>query len=317
MPIVKSEGSLRRISVPRLNDEPNDFKALFALSDLVRSIDDPIVLLFHQCDFLRQNAVAFLGGLLATAELMDRSVTLDTDSMPPGVRRNLMKNGFLAGRINAAGWHTGTVVPYRGDPLCGWSECGEALNEHLYAHLLDKDWIYMSARVKREVANTINEIYTNAFEHSRSEAGVFSCGQYYPKISQVGLSIIDFGVGIPETIRTYLNSTERVSPETISSIGALEWALTKGNSTKNRIHCSGMGLDFVQDFMRATHGVLDIYTHDAAVRVDADGPAFRSIETYFPGTAVNLRLQCDGTKYYKFADEEYHGCLLGGELTES
>src|ERR1035441_3793371 len=36
-----------------------------------------------------------------------------------------------------------------------------------------------------------------------SRIGVISCGQYYPRLGRVKLTIVDFGIGIPEDVRRY------------------------------------------------------------------------------------------------------------------
>ncbi|MEN6342629.1 MAG: hypothetical protein ABFC89_08730 [Methanospirillum sp.] len=295
---------MRQLHVPRVNDGPDDFDTLFTLHEIVRTASEPILLSFEGCDFLRQNAVAFLGGLLATARFAGRTVLLDEASMTDGVRRNLVKNRFLAEEGRSDQWYSDNVVPYRQDLLVDWLRRTKLLMQHLSTHLFSKNWILMSRRVEGAVAGAIAELYLNAFEHSRSEIGVFTCGQYYPTIGQAGLAIIDFGVGIPSTVREYHARRESKTPTTLSSVEALRWALASGTSTKDDGLPRGNGLDFVTEFMRANQGQLDIYTHDAAVRVDRNGLDYRRSTTSFPGVAINLLLQCDGSKYFQFRDEQ-------------
>jgi len=295
---------MRRLYVPRLNDGPDDFDTLFTLYEIVRTASEPILLSFDGCDFLRQNAVAFLGGLLATARFAGRTVLLDEASMPEPVRRNLLKNRFLDEEGRSDQWYSDNVVPYRQDLLVDWPRRVKLLMQHLSTHLFSKNWVRMSPAVERDVASAITELYLNAFEHSRSEAGVFTCGQYYPTIGQAGLAIIDFGVGIPSTVREYRSRRQGIPPAAVSSIEALEWALASGTSTKDHDYPRGNGLDTVTAFLRANHGQLDIYSHDAAVHVDKSGPHYGTTATSFPGTAINLLLQCDGSKYYQSRDEQ-------------
>ncbi len=62
------------------------------------------------------------------------------------------------------------------------------------------------------------EIYANAFEHGRTDIGVFSCGQHYPKLGELKLTVIDFGVGIPRNVRDFLKNSNLPADE------ALKWA---------------------------------------------------------------------------------------------
>jgi len=290
------------ISVPTLNDGIPDFEHLFELYDRLQDEDGQVTFTFWRCEFLRHAAAAFLGGLRAAVRLNGGDIFIDSKSMRSGVRLNLVKNGFLDADDTTTVRDTGNVVPFRHDPIDNGLAGAVPLMQYLFSHLLEKDWVHMSPGIQSAVAGTIWEIYANAFEHSRSDAGIFSCGQYYPTIGQVGLAIIDFGIGIPQSVRDY----HRSAPGTdnyLTSIEALHWALGPGHSTKSQGY-SGLGLDFVQSFMRANDGLLDIYTHDASVRINAKGMSYRPLSTFFPGTAFNLRLQCDGSKYFQFEGEK-------------
>ena len=51
------------IPIGRINDEPGDFQSLCVTWPQAMGANDDIAFEFHWCDFLRPNALVFLGGL--------------------------------------------------------------------------------------------------------------------------------------------------------------------------------------------------------------------------------------------------------------
>jgi len=78
-----------------VNDGLNDFDKLFCLWNEINHINCNINIDFHNCSFLRQNAVAFLGGLIRYIQSQGRNISIDLDSLAPKVHKNLQENGFL------------------------------------------------------------------------------------------------------------------------------------------------------------------------------------------------------------------------------
>jgi signal transduction histidine kinase len=157
----------------------------------------------------------------------------------------------------------------------------------------------MSEALQERITGEVSEIYQNAFEHSQSEIGVFSCGQHYPKAGWLQLTVVDFGVGIPNRVRSFPNNSG------ISTHEALKWAFMPGHTTKQDI-CSGMGLSLLHDFVAQNQGILTLFSNDGCVIVDDNGIKFQNTYTKFSGTLVNIGLRCDQSYY-----------CLASEVTES
>jgi len=84
-----------KIDVPRLNDTRVDFDFLFDIWQQTNDYYLKVQFDFSQCDFLRPNAVVFLGGLVRLIESRFGSVVFDWNSLNnEWVRTNLMQNGF-------------------------------------------------------------------------------------------------------------------------------------------------------------------------------------------------------------------------------
>jgi hypothetical protein len=279
------------ILVPRINDDIWDFRALSRIWQQSQQAA-AVRFDFRKCDFLRQNAVAFLGGLIRLLQARGVPVEIDPATMLPDVRKNLGRNGFLRTFLNDDGWNDGNTIPFRED-LEG---APDDYANYLAERWLGRGWIGVSAALRDAIVERVAECYLNAFEHSRSGIGVFTCGQYYPKIQELHLAMVDFGVGIPSNVRLFRSGQ---AVETLDAARCMQWAFQKGTSTRTCAGGSrGLGLDLLRSFVQAANGSLRILSHDGYGRIDGTGPpAFQTLEHYFEGTLVMIRLKCDTTRY--------------------
>lgn len=65
------------IKIPTLNDRIQDFERLFSPHQQAIGCDEDLILDFSGCNFLRHNAVAFIGGLVRTLQHKGRSVKIN------------------------------------------------------------------------------------------------------------------------------------------------------------------------------------------------------------------------------------------------
>ena len=103
----------KTISIPTLNCEMRDFEFLFKIFEETNYNDLNIIFDFNNCSFLRQNAVAFLGGLAVLIKRHNGKVSFNWKSLKNKVQDNLFKNGFLAafGHSDQVGY--GNTIPYQ------------------------------------------------------------------------------------------------------------------------------------------------------------------------------------------------------------
>jgi hypothetical protein len=215
------------------------------------------------------------------------------------VAASLGNNGFLRFFGQAGSRVTGTAAEFRQDTLLK--------KEPLVAYLV-QDWIgagriKLSSALKEAVVSTAWEIYANAFEHSDSPVGVFSCGQHYPNKHLLELTVVDFGCGIPQKVRDFLNQPD------MSGAEALQWAFRRGTTTSPIGIARGMGLDLLKEFVNVNRGQVSIFSHDAYAIVDARLPQKKDREIIygrssvpFAGTIANIVFRCT-PHYYSFASE--------------
>ncbi len=285
------------LSVPTVNDSTSDFERLFALRSSVNGDVEDVRFVFSDCGFLRPNAVAFLGGLARLIESRLGTAVFDWDTLQDdAVMTNLCQNGF-AGAFGhqSPGW-TGNSISYREDQ----TQDVNGIMDYLEKDWLGRGWMRVSRRLRDAIVGRIWEIYGNAFEHSGTEIGVFSCGQHFPRNDELILSVVDFGQGIPAKVRSFLSSDPRA--EQLTAAGCLRWAFQRGHTTRLRDEPGGLGLDLLKEFVRINQGRLESYSNEGYVLIDRDGERFENRSVSFKGTIFHITLRCDET-LYQFANE--------------
>jgi hypothetical protein len=248
---------------------------------------ETIICDFQKCSFLAHVGVAFLGGMSLYAQHRNKQLNFDWNTLDSKIRINLEQNGFLyslgAGPI---GWD-GNSVPYRQDR----EQNPNAIMDYLFNQWLGKGWINVSPKLQEAIVGMVWELYTNAFEHSQSPIGVFSCGQHYPKQRELHLSLVDFGEGIPG------NACKLPENSDLSPTQALEWAFRCGTTTVQNGVSRGMGLSLLQEFITKNHGSLKIFSNDAYVKINDNEVKYEHRPINFGGTLINIAFKCDESYY--------------------
>lgn len=287
------------LSVPTINDRRRDFEKLFGLWSQVNGDNLNVTIDFFGCRFLRQNAVAFLGGIVQLIEYRGGRVGFNWESLAPDVRKNLDENGFIGKFLTGEPPRRGNAIPYREDVI----QDKDGLVDYLKSQWLGRDWVHVSRTLRDEIVGRLWEIYANAFEHAQSPVGIASCGQHFPRRRELNLTVVDFGVGIPSNVRVFKKNDE------IPSKNAMKWAFQRGTSTKPNGVGRGVGLDLLKEFVRVTGGRLEVFSHEGYALVDDSQETFGELPTFFEGTLVNIVLKCD-ERFYRLATEKFDDPLF-------
>ena len=276
------------LSIPKIWNASEDYNKLFKLWEQIckSPLNEDFELDFKACNFLGHNGVAFLGGLAHLIQHRGGGVTFLWRTVAPNIKMNLAQNGFLYCFGGSQEPWDGNSVPYRSDCHHDKSE----IMEYLLEKWLGKGWLNISTPLQDEIAGKVSEIYGNAFEHSDSQIGVFSCGQHYHKKNCLDLSVVDFGIGIAEKVRT-LTENEKFSSEE-----ALSWALAYGNSTVRDVS-RGLGLNFLQEFIQCNKGTLRIFSNDGYVKIEDNKVIYKKQKINFSGTLIKITIRCDELYY--------------------
>lgn len=287
------------IHIPTLNDEPYDFARLFEIWNEVNDYYESIRFDFSRCVFLRPNAVAFLGGLARLVESRMGSVTFDWGTLRHGaVMTNLCQNGFAGTFAYPSSRWDGNSIPYREDKTLDMN----GIMDYLTYNWIGKGWVHVSDRLRDAIAGRMWEIYSNAFEHSGSEIGVFTCGQHFPHNETLLLTVVDFGQGIPAKIRGFFRQHADANlVARLTGASCLRWAFQAGTTTKVG-EPGGSGLDLLKEFIRVNRGKLEIYSNDGYTIINKDGDRYENCSLVFEGTVVHITLHCD-ERLYRFREE--------------
>ena len=275
------------LEVPTLCDSVTHYDRMFTLWNQVNGDGLNVMFRFSHCTFLKQNAVAFLGGLARLIEHRGGSVQFDWTTLKEKIYTNLAQQGFLESfGVNEGPWK-GNSVSFREDRTKNKKE----LVNYLKSKWLGRGWISVSQKLRDAIVGRVWEIYENAFEHSHSSIGIFSCGQHYPNQKCLDLAVVDFGVGIPSNVRMFVHD------ESLPAGRTLEWAFQAGKTTKPNGMGRGMGLDLLRDFVKVNDGWLEVFSHDGYARIDRQGERYETRNSMFEGTILNISLKCDDKLY--------------------
>ncbi|MDE0014643.1 MAG: ATP-binding protein [Candidatus Poribacteria bacterium] len=213
----------------------------------------------------------------------------------PSVRKILSKNGFLShyGREKIPDrW--GTTITY---------QRFDVADDHHFANYIEGELIHrseipkMSSGLLKKFRESIFEIFSNAVSHSRSELGIFSCGQFFPKQDHLDFTVADLGVGIRENVKNLVGLD--LSPEK-----AIVWA-TEGNSTTRRDNLpGGLGLKILCDFIDLNEGCLQIVSDGGYWRRKDGEIVTKQLNYSFPGTVVSVEINTADTNVYQLTSEE-------------
>jgi len=285
-----------KIFVPTINDDIDDFLKLFEIWSIIQDVRSRVTFDFSKCKFLRQNAVAFLGGV--ARYLQDRGIKVEFmfNTLSDWIKMNLRQNGFISA------FDDSDNGPWRGNSIPYFEVHDEEyVRPYLEDKWLGRGWVNVSDKLKNVIIGKVYEIYANAFEHSKSSIGVFSCGQYFKTLNELKLTVVDFGVGIPHNVRSYLNKH-------IDAVAAIAWAFKEGNSTRvDENYAGGLGLGLLKDFIEVNNGKMEVFSHNGYCLIDKDGQHLRTLEGCFEGTIINITLMCDEVFYCLDYEEESTG----------
>lgn len=210
------------------------------------------------------------------------------------VERILSKNGFLShyGRKKIPD-HFGTTIPYRRF---------DTRDDHLFAEYIEMELIHrseipgMSPRLLKKFRESIFEIFSNAVTHSKTELGIFSCGQFFPKRNRLNFSVTDLGIGICQNVNEVTGLG--LSPEE-----AIEWATDKNNTTRQGSIPGGLGLKLLKKFIDINGGYIQIVSDAGYWRREKGETTTYRFSQPFYGTVVNIEIDTADTKSYRLSSE--------------
>ena len=280
--------------LPTIKSEKNGFDHLAELAAETDEVYNSVVELdFSRCGFFDANMAAPLAAVL-TLLSVERFNRVELVNIRDAIKNILCKNGFL--------------VSYGYDPVVDANQTAlpfirlQLKDENSFAvyldkHLNGKGIPRMTKAMGKMFRQSVFEVFQNVVIHSGSELGVFICGQFYPHLQRLDLTIADAGIGIRTNVRRYLQNNR------LSSVAALKWALQEGNTTKTGTQPGGVGLKFLKDFIELNKGKIQIASRYGYYEYNNGAESFSKLTADLAGTAVNLEINTGDTNTYKLNSE--------------
>ena len=279
--------------LPTIKSSASGFDSLAEFFAAGRGLfSDKLELDFSRCGFFDANMAAPLAAVLA--RIADKYNTVEIVNVQPSLEKILSKNDFLVYyRYPKINDYNQTTIPFRRIQL---SDSGR-FEDYLQRHLKGKGIPQMTDGLGKVFKQSIFEVFQNSVIHSESRLGIFVCGQFFPQLQRVDLTIADAGVGIRTKVRRHLQNNK------IASVGAIKWALTAGNTTKEGRQPGGLGLQFLKDFINLNKGKIQIASRFGFYEFKNGTESYSKLGHDFPGTVVNLEVNTADTSSYCLASE--------------
>lgn len=283
-----------RYYLPEIRHDKGGFEALVHLYAYTKNsrFENIEIDMKNTAWFDADMCAAFGGILYRLGESLNNTVNLTNISS--NIETILAKNGFLShyGREKLSdNWRT-TISYQRFDV-----KDDRYFGDYIKNNLMNRSEVpAMSERLQKKFQESIFEIFSNAVLHSRTELGIFSCGQLFPKRHQLDFSVADLGIGICQNIKELAGID--LSPEE-----AIDWATKDRNTTKRGSVPGGLGLKLLGEFIDLNGGSIQIVS-DAGYWKRANKKTVTArLSQPFPGTVVSVEIKTDDPLSYRLFSE--------------
>lgn len=237
------------------------------------------------------NMSAVLGAILYKAGRGPNTVWIS--GLSRDVKNILAKNGFLSnyGSAPVRDTHGTTILYKRFEPTDE-----RFFAEYIDTHLRGKGMPTMSPALRKKFMESVFEVFSNARIHSRTELGIYSCGQFFPKKGRLDFSVADLGIGIPANLRETMGID-------LPDEEAIQWVLEERRTTKTGSVPGGIGLKLLREFIKMNSGRMQIISGSGYWESGRNGETFRAFQAAFPGTIVNMEFNTADEKSYRLKSE--------------
>jgi hypothetical protein len=135
----------------------------------------------------------------------------------------------------------------------------------------------------------VSELFNNIQDHTRYDIGSIFI-QHFPNENFVIFSVADFGLGIPETVRSKVAE--------ISDGAAIIKAVEEGFTTKSNPANQGAGLAYIlKTIVQSNYGQVTFYSGRSIVKFENEGeiikPTIVASGGFCPGTTIDIKLRTD------------------------
>lgn len=255
-------------------------------NQIIDSSDNSIILDFTDCVFSHAIFTSFIGSLMHIGSAFGKTITYRTKKSSPlntYFKRSGLYNYMMDDDVN---YTNSNAIPF-----CSINMNDDTIIDYI-SNILELAPIKLTEQCHELLFKNIYEIFNNSADHSRAQHGVYSCGHWMPTKKQLVFSVYDTGIGIPSLIRESID-------DAMTSENAINWAIQRGNSTKQLLKGTprGLGLSDLYDFIRLNDGALNIFTNDIYYQYKG-GVSVSSIPTPIIGTFIGITIIADYDHIY-------------------
>lgn len=148
--------SPKKIYIPTLSDKQVDFEHLFSMVNQVKLSDNDILFNFSQCQSLRPNAIALLGGIARLAQSQGKKVVFQWDSLQNDtLNKILCQNGFAKIFGYPSQMPLQEAIPYREDTILNMNPIMDYLTEFW----IGKGWVHVSNALRDAIVSRHSGAY--------------------------------------------------------------------------------------------------------------------------------------------------------------
>lgn len=145
------------------------------------------------------------------------------------------------------------------------------------------------------LSSKLYEVFDNAVTHGKNEIGVFSYGNI--QNNKFVFSVYDLGIGIQNNVNNFVKKEYTTQQ-------AMEWALAKGNSTKEVDYPRGAGFTLLESFVKANDGTMFLCSDDMICRIKRSGRTFHKMKHRILGTLLTITIKADWDSVYAIRRSE-------------
>jgi len=275
-----------------IKSDYESFACLIKFAEMTKNrVFDNIDISMKNMYWFDANMCSTFGAILYKIGRGPNVVTLS--NIPRNIETILSKNGFLShyGKVKSQDTYGTTIEYKRFEP-----RDDRYFGAYIEENLTGKGIPEMSKGLRKKFVESIFEIFSNAIIHSKTQMGIFSCGQFFPKKNRLDFSVTDLGIGI------YQNVKEHTKQE-LTAEEAIKWAMEGKNTTKVGRIPGGLGLKLLREFIKMNKGKIQIVSDKGYWELSEGEASSKSFDEPFRGTTVNIEINTADTRSYCLSSE--------------
>ena len=280
------------IDIPDIKSNFDGYNYLCSLYHRLKNCKDKYITFnFSKANFIEANLCALIGTIFEMLEENNNIVSLE--NINHKIANILRRNSFLI----KYGYPT---LNDRFDTSLKYERLNPQEETKFYGYIKDElfsktDFPSLSNRLRSEITKNIFELYENARTHGKCNF-IHICGQFFPKAPKKPLhfTIVDKGITIKENVCNFRG-------ESLSGSETIQWAIVRGNSTKQEV--GGLGLGIIFDFINLNKGKIHIVSADGYYEFSNGQETIKTLSNPFEGTLVNLTFDLTDKHHYYLEEE--------------